>query len=308
VCTKRRRRLADVDKPLVCAVVIAWVNPYPLLKPGLRAILANRRQPDEIIVVTRHCLEMQRQFRDDFPQVTLLSQSPESTIPALRAIGIRASSSAVVLVTEDHCTPAGDWVERATRAILAGSGVVSGPVENACTSRWRDWAAFLTEYSGVVRPAVRGVVNGVPGNNVAYRRDVADEVARTLADGLWESFALPSLEKRVRFTFDPDMLVNHARPFDFNYFGVQRYHFCRAFAGMRLGSQSGAKRWLYVCGSVVLPVFLFWRALRNLLERRRLIARFLICSPLILFYFVVGALGEMAGYAFGSTDSLRYVE
>ena len=305
----RRRGLPDAEAPLTCAVVIAWVNPYPLLKPGLLALLANARHPNEIIVVTRHDLETQRLLSADFPQVRLLSQPFDATIPALRATGIHASSSSVVMVTEDHCTPVADWVERAIRAVRDGCDVVSGPVENASTTRLRDWAAFLTEYSGVVRPSVRGVVNGVPGNNVAYRRHVAEKVARTLDEGLWESFALPSLEKRgAIFSFDPDMVVKHARPFDFGYFLSQRYHFCRAFAGMRVGSMPGSKRWIYVCASLALPVILFWRALRNLLERRRLIGRFLICSPLILFYFVVGALGEMAGYAFGATDSLRYVE
>ena len=305
----RRRGLPEAEAPLTCAVVIAWVNPYVLLKPGLLAILANGRQPDEVIVATRHGLETQQQLRNDFPQVKLLSEPFDATIPRLRAIGIRASSCSMVMVTEDHCTPDADWVERASRAIQAGSDVVSGPVENACTARLRDWAAFLTEYSGVVRPTFRGIVNGVPGNNVAYRRDTAEEIARTLGEGLWESFALPSLEKRgAHFSFDPDMVVNHARPFDFRYFLSQRYHFCRAFAGMRLASMPGSKRWIYACGSLILPIFLFWRALRNLLERRRLIGRFLICSPLILFYFVVGALGEMAGYAFGSADNLRYVE
>lgn len=295
--------------PLTCAVVIAWVNPYSLLEPGLRALLTARRRPDEIIVVTRHGSEMQRRFRQDFPQVTLLPESPDSTVPALRAAGIRSSSSSVVLVTEDHCTPATDWVDRAEQAIAAGAAVVSGPIENACTARLRDWAAFLTEYSAVVRPAVHGIVNGVPGNNVAYRRDAAEEIARTLAAGLWESFALSSLEKcGLRFTFDPDMLVRHARPFDFGYFVGQRYHFCRAFAGMRLRFLKGGKRWVYAGASVILPVLLFARALTGLLSRRRLIGRFVICSPLIFFYFVVGAWGEMAGYAFGSTDSLRYVE
>lgn len=292
------------------AVVIAWVNPFPLIEPGLRVLLAESSQPpDEIIVATRHAAPLQARFRAAFPGVKLIPAAPQTTIPALRSMGIRASASAVVLVTEDHCVPAPDWIERAAEAISSGSGVAGGPVENACTSRLRDWAAFLTEYSGVLRPAAPGVKNATPGNNVAYRRDVAEEIARTLDAGLWESFAFEELERRgVRIAFHPGMLVYHRRPFDFFYFLNQRFHFCRAFAGMRCQSLGTPGRLKYAAGCIVLPGLLLVRTLRNLLARQRLVGRFIICLPLIAVYFAAGAAGEMIGYLLGGGKSLQRVE
>jgi glycosyltransferase involved in cell wall biosynthesis len=291
------------------SVVIAWVNPLELLQPGIDSLDQQECSPEEIIVVTRHDTATQGNFRSLYPGVKLLSAPARTTIPALRSLGMRHAKGSMIAVTEDHCVPARDWIARIVTSARNGRAVTGGPVENACTRRMRDWAAFLTEYAGVVRPGVEGVSNGLPGNNVAYRAELVPGLCETLDLGQWESFYHQTLvEKEVAMVFDRDLIVYHRRPFDFWYFVRLRYHFCRSFAGMRLPMLKGMARWKYALGCVALPPVLFLRSLRNLIARKRLVGRYLACSPLIALYFAVGAAGEMTGYLFGGGKSLEKVE
>ena len=290
-----------------CSVVIAWVNSFELLEPVLVALAHQSLPAAEIIVATRRPERDRVRLSDAFPAVNLISASPDTTIPALRALGIRASRGEVVLVTEDHCIPSPVWIARAAASIRHGNSIVGGPVENIWPSRLRDSAAFLTEYSGVLRPAPEGIRNVIPGNNVAYRRNVAVEIAECLSDGLWESFALERFSASG-IAFDRDMLVYHCRPFGFRYFASQRFHFCRAWAGMSRRSITHLARIARASASVLLPCVLLFRSWRNLAIRKRLTARFAVCAPLIFVYFCVGAAGEMLGYALGGGESLAQVE
>ncbi len=292
-----------------CSVVIAWVNAFEFLEPVLVALAHQSLPPVEIIVATRLPENERVRLAESFPAVHVIAAPPDTTIPVLRAMGIEASRGEVVLVTEDHCIPSAVWMARGAASIAAGSSIAGGPVENVWPSRLRDWAAFLTEYSGVVRPAGEGISNVIPGNNVAYRRDAALEIARYLSDGLWESFALEQIcAGGHRTAFDRDMIVYHRRPFDFMYFAGQRFHFCRSWAGMRRRSIPRLARAAHAAGSVLLPFILWGRSWRNLSVRKRFTARFAVCAPLIFFYFCAGAAGEMLGYAMGSGQSLCRVE
>jgi hypothetical protein len=292
-----------------CSVVIAWVNSFELLEPVLVALAHQSTPAAEIIVATRLAESDQTRLSETFPAVRLIPAPSDTTIPVLRALGIRASRGEVVLVTEDHCIPSAVWIARAAASIANGNSIVGGPVENIWPSRLRDSAAFLTEYSGVVRPAADGVRNVIPGNNVAYRRDVALEIAECLNEGLWESFALERISAHGhRVAFDRDMLVYHCRPFDFRYFVGQRFHFCRSWAGMSRRFIPRLARAARAAASVLLPWVLLVRSWRNLAIRKRLTARFAVCAPLIFVYFCVGAAGEILGYALGSGRSLMRVE
>jgi hypothetical protein len=108
--------------------------------------------------------------------------------------------------------------------------------------------------------------------------------------------------------FDRDLIVGHRRPFDFWYFVRQRFHFCRSFAAMRQRSFSGPERMKYALGSLALPGLLWLRGLSNVARRKRLVGRYLLCTPLIVTYYVVGACGEMIGYLYGGGRSLEQVE
>jgi len=295
------------------SVIIAWVNPLNLLTPGLDELIRGNRKAEEILVVTRHGEKEQAAFRKRYPDVTLIAADPETTITRLRSIGIKRSSGSIVVVTEDHCVPSAQWLETAERRIGEGYDVVGGAIENAWDERLRDWAAFLTEYAFAVRSRDRGRDDGedgsIPGNNVAYRRDLADGLCRTLDADLWESFYCDELRRTgKRFIHDSDMLLFHRRPFDFFYFIGQRFHFCRSFAEMRSKTLDPLGRFKYGFGSAVLPPLLWLRGLRTLRRKQRMIGRYFLCTPLMAFYLSSGALGEMIGYFFGGGKSLARVE
>ena len=295
----------------VVSVVIAWVNSLDLLVPGLRALLYGQTHaPLEVLVVTRRDAADQARLREMFPQVGLVAASPHATIPALRATGLSQARGEVVAVTEDHCVPGPDWIERIEAWLQSGVAVVGGPVENGRYRRWQDWAAFLTEYAGAVTPASSEASAILPpGNNVAYRREVVAGLIATLEQGRWESFYQEKLQAAgARIAFDPQLAIVHQRPFDVGYFLRQRFYFSRAFAAMRLQSMPASARLTYGLGSLLLPPLLLARGLRSLGRKQRLVGHYLACLPLIGMYVSVGALGEMSGYFLGGGDSLERVE
>jgi glycosyl transferase family 2 len=297
---------------LSISVVIAWVNSLDLLIPGLEALLSKQtRGPDEVIIATRHDKEMQSRLRALYPSVIVLSAHPSTPVTALRSLGIRRACGTVIVVTEDHCVPSSDWVSIIEKQMMhPDCRIVGGPVENGSTTRLRDWAAFLTEYADFVPASAGGFVSPrVPGNNVAYRRELCDELCAILEKGLWESFYYQHLVNcGIHIAFDREMLIYHSRTFDFWYFVEQRYHFCRSFAAMRCDSFTVFDRMKYGAGSLVLPPVLVFRGLMTLLRKRRLVWRYLFCLPLIGIYMSIGALGEMMGYFLGGGNSLARVE
>ena len=306
---EKGRVRAEVVEKLTFSVVIAWVNPIELLIPGLEAMLNQSRKPDEILVATRHPDALRSMLAAQFPQIRILVSGSDATIPALRSLAMKQATGSVVLVTEDHCVPAENWIEVAERSLASGNQVCGGPVENACTSRMRDWAAFLTEYAPFLRPTSADVTNPLPGNNIAYRREWTPALCRALDREVWESFGYDEIQKAgAEFKFEKDMVVFHRRPFDFGYFLKQRFLFCRSYAGMRLQSFSLVHRLVYGCGSFLLVPMLMWRTWGQLSLRGRLQGRYLACLPLIAMYFTAGAIGETFGYFFGGGTSLQGVE
>ncbi len=291
-------------------VVIAWVNSADLLRPGLVALIDSQTKPPvEILVATRHRDEVVETLEAEFPSVTFVRASPSTSIPKLRAKAINLAMGRFVAVTEDHCTPQNDWIERIEQQLRSQGGIVGGCIENGYTKRFRDWAAFLTEYAGAIGPAERGPTSGLPGNNVAYTRDVCRELVSVLEADRWESFCHNDVVGRgVTLFLDPDMIVSHARPFDFFYFLGQRFHFCRSYAVMRWSAPRPAQRIVYGLGCAVLPPLLWYRNLRHLISKRRNVGMYLFCTPLIFTYMIAGAIGEAVGYLVGGGHSLERVE
>lgn len=289
------------------SVVIASVNGFPYLGTCLDA-LRERAPAAEVIVADCTDAETRRRIGEGWPSVIVLGFDEPTTIPALRAAGIFRASGSVVAVLEDHCVIAESWAEAVLRSQADGHRVVGGPIRNGEHARIRDWAAFLFEYSPFLEPVDRGPAADLPGMNVSYDRPSIAEIADLLRAGRWESWLHARLRERgVELFREPEAVIEHEMDFGIRDFVAQRFHYARAFAGMRV-PELGRRRVAYCLGSPLLVPLLSWRIARNVLRKGRHHDKLALAAPLILLYVVVTAAGEAVGYAAGGGGSLLRVK
>lgn len=288
------------------SVVVASVNGLPYLADCLAALEA--RAPDAEVVVADWTDESTRQLvRERFPQVTLLSFDEPMTVPELRAAGIFASTAPYVALIEDHCNVREGWADRLVAAHEGGQSVVGGSIRNSPHRRIRDWAAFFCEYSRYMEPAPAGEVEDLPGMNVSYDRRALEAIDDLLHAGRWESWLHARLlERGFVLWSEPAATLDHAKDFGFREFLSQRYHYSRAYAGMR-NAELGGKRLLYALGSPLILPLMYGRIVKNVVARRRHRRELALASPLILLYMSVWAGGEAIGYGLGGGRSLLRV-
>jgi glycosyltransferase involved in cell wall biosynthesis len=262
----------------------------------------------EILVVDR-CGETTRAaLRSRFPQVQVIAADGRPSIPALRATGITRAKGQIVALLEDHCLVQPGWLRAIVQAFDAGYQAVGGPVENGCTDRVVDWAAFFCEYARFSLPVPRGIVPEIPANNAAFDRRLFEQLQPEFLAEVWESLWLERLRlQRVAFHCAPEMIVLHKMSFRYGDFLAQRFHYSRSFAGMRLGNATSWKKAAYAGATLLLPVLLLGRLTVTIARKRRHWRRFVCCLPVLLTFLATWAVGEGIGAVLGPGRSLERV-
>jgi glycosyltransferase involved in cell wall biosynthesis len=287
--------------------VVASVNGMPYLGRCLDSLV--ERCPEAEIVVADCTDERTRQkVRRGWPRARLVAFEHPTSVPALRAAGIAAAQAPHVALIEDHCVVRNGWAAQLLAAHRAGRSVVGGPIRNGSPNRLRDWAGFLFEYSAYMEPAAEGAVDMLPGMNVCYDRRAIAALDDLLREGKWESWLHERLLARgFELYCEPRASLDHVKDFGFREFFLQRFHYARAFAGMR-SPDLGAWRFLYALGAPALVPLLYLRIARNVFRRRHHRREFLLATPLILVYAFVTAVGEGIGFLLGGGRSLLRVK
>ena len=289
------------------SVVVASVNGFPYLEKCLDAL--RRHAPGaEVVVADSTDPETRRRIREGWPDVQLHSFEEPTPVPKLRAAGMNAASGSYVAVIEDHCVVTDEWAAAIEHAHAEGHPVVGGPIRNAATDRIRDWAAFLCEYSEHMEPLRQGVAPSLAGMNASYSREAMDAIGEFLRRGLWETWLHPHLQAQgFELWCESRAVLLHDKGFGVGEFLGQRYHFARAYAGMR-NPELGWKRAVYCLGTPLLIPLVYSRIARNVRRRRRHGAEFLKATPLITLYLVAWSAGEAVGYAAGGGKSILRVK
>ena len=292
------------------SVVIACVNGLPAVGECLRALCAQRRGHDAEILVVNACRDgTAEHIRAQFPGVRLLDVPGRPGIPALRARGLAEARGDVLCILEDHCLVRDGWFDAIRESLPPGRCAVGGPVENGSPARLIDRAVFLCEYGAFMPPTAGGEVDGVAGNNVAYRREAVEAVGAETLAGYWEYFIHEEMRRAgVRFREVPAMVVDHKKEFGFLYFMRQRYHYSRSFAGMRRRRLGPAARWAHALAAPLLAPLMLYRTARHVFTKQRQRGTFLAALPLLSAFMISYAAGEGVGYLLGPGDSLRRVE
>src|SRR5690349_3117993 len=85
----------------------------------------------EVLVGTDAHDEGARALAARFPFARIIEISRSLSVPAQRSLGIRAARGDIIVLTEDHCTPAADWAERILETEASDEAAVGGRVENS---------------------------------------------------------------------------------------------------------------------------------------------------------------------------------
>jgi len=293
------------------SVIIPSVNSYQDLKGAVAALEAQESiEGVEIIVIDRLGEHVREQVRQNFPGTVVIPVPPGTTIPKMREIGTKAVSAGVeaVGVIEDHVIVPSDWARRMLDALAEGHDVVGGAIENAATESYMDWSAFLCEYSGSLPPVPAGPQQGVPGNNVLYRREVLDRYHSVLEEGKWENRLHDAMrEDGVELIMRPDIIVGHKMHYTFGLYFTQRYLYSRSYAGARVKDAPLSKKLAMGAAACALPPLMFFRTLKTVWGKGVHKDHLIKSIPVLIPFCIAWGAGEVVGYVFGAGNALSKV-
>jgi hypothetical protein len=291
------------------SVVVPSVNGFSDLEGCLRALEAQRDDADiQVVVVDRLGEALRARVRSEFPRAELVEVRPDTTIPAMRAIGIDRCRAPVVGVIEDHVLVRHGWARGMLDAVAEGHEVVGGPIENAAEDTLMDWASFLCEYSHCLPPLPDGEVDWLPGNNVVYTKRLLDSHHHVLEEHKWENRLHDAVrEAGTPLTCRSDLVVDHKKHFTFGEYMYLRYQYSRSYAGARVLDLPLPRRLAYAVGALALPPVLFYRTVSRIRSKGRHTEWLLPSAPYIAVFVLAWAWGELVGYVAGAGSSLSKV-
>ncbi len=285
------------------SIVIASVNGYDYIAQCLRSLeLQRSRHLAEVIVLECSGDDTAERVIRDFPWATVRTFSEPTSIPKLRALGIRESRADIAVTTEDHCVFDEGWYEAILHAHRERPNTaIGGAVENGSQERLIDWAVYVCEYGRFMLQFPAGTTGDLAGPNVSYKREKLEEACGDLLDrGVWENVLNGRLMERGDDLYiDPAIVVHHAKKFYFWDFLAQRYYFGRSYAAVRV-QQAPLKRRLFYAGiSLLLPPVFLYRYGRYFFVKKRHVKQYFRSFPLLVTFAIAWSIGELFGYALG---------
>jgi hypothetical protein len=101
------------------------------------------------------------------------------------AQGVRAASTDLILLTEDHCYPMPDFVAAMLACFEDPDVIAVGPtVVNGNPRTVASWTQFIVEYGSSSHAGTKGQARQIPGHNGAYRRSALLHYASNLDEQL----------------------------------------------------------------------------------------------------------------------------
>jgi len=267
----------------------------------------------EVIIADRRDDPLSTRIDDGYPEVERVPCPPEMSLPELHRLALGRSSGTYIIVTEDHCVPAENWLDSMLEAFAKapdGTVAVGGCVENGVHDSALDWATFFCEYSDFLEAVEEGTCTVLPGMNMAYRRSAFEGIdSELLGRGFWETSVHPVLlRKGLKMYSSNKIKVYHCKKFSFGLFARQRFLYSRYYAGRRFSRNQVMKRTIACLASVLLPPLLLYRSFRQIRAKNRLLGEFLSALPLLIVFHIIWAYGEMVGYALGEGGALARIE
>ena len=288
----REEASSTFDSPEL-SVVVACCSTADDLRRCLESLVPQARKAEVIVAAPNSSGFGEVVAR--FPRVDLLEAPAGSSVFRLRSLGLLRARGRFGVLTEDHCVPAPDWLERLATALAAGGSVVGGSVD--CDLEGiRARALFLVEYAALLPGAPGG--RAIAGVNAAYDRRALDACRRAwqdvfceneVHDALAEAGHLPQRVEAAQVRTRLRMSLRDAL--------AHLFRGGRRFGGYRRSRSSAAFRMFFPLAAPALPGILLWRIFRSVHKRRPAwLPSAVLAAPEMMLLLLAWSAGELSGH------------
>ncbi len=190
------------------------------------------------------------------------------------------------------------------RAHRLPHAAVGGPVDNWSDATSLDWAVYLYDYGAFAPPCAAGTTRALSGLNFSCKRAALDRLGGTFEDGLHEATIQAALLGRGDSLYlEPGALVIHRKHYDGPAARRHAFHLARGYAARRVAGAGPLTRLGRFATTLVLPLVLLARVVRQSAGRPRLRRALGPASGWLVVLLVAQSLGEAAGYLGGAGRS-----
>lgn len=297
----------DTYRPQMSVVVVTRGS-FAVLRRTVRALAAQTIAADlELLIVApaEAALSDHRpQELDAFARVRILGVGPFESADRASAHGLLAASAPVVAVCEDHAFPEPTWAEELLRAHDGPWTVVGGRLLNGNPDSTMSWMNALGVHVPELLNAHGEWHTPITSHNASYKQAALAAYGDRLASFLGRDGGLQRdlLRQGHRIFLTAHARYRHLQPSRLWPQVVFMFHYSRSYAAIRVNQQGWgrARRLLYVVAGPLLPVV----GVARRLGPARHFGQLPGVLPGLILVLVVGAAGEIAGYARGAGSSL----
>lgn len=215
---------------------------------------------------------------------------------------LKHASAAIIAFAEDHVFPSPNWADALIQTHQGPYAAVGVEMRNANPSALSRADMHLS-FGNYIAPAVRGLVDALPGHNTSYKRQVLD-VYGTRAAAMLDAETVMHAEMRQhnqQLFLEAHAFISHLNIARWLPFVKHKFYGGRVFGASRREKfdWSAMQRALYILGAPLIPFVRLKRMLPNLRRTRALETfdpQFILA---LAFGLAIHATGEAVGYAFG---------
>jgi len=243
-------------------------------------------------------------------RISIIPMAKDTSWASARMTAVRKATGEIVAFIEDHSFAKPDWAEQVARAFAGPWAAVGYSVINANPETYASRSGLVSDYILWMSPVHDGKTELLPGNNVAYRRDLLTQFGERLKDDLGVDFNIQEALKKQghELAMSATAVIAHQNYDHINGLIKANYHYCKLLAANRVLSQDWGwfRHAAYIVGAPIgAPVIKLIRIIKSLSRRQQLLWPFISALPVIFITFFISAAGESFGYLFGAGQSVE---
>jgi hypothetical protein len=286
------------------SVIVAVPDNFETVRLLIRYLARQtiREQLEIVFVVpSKTEFKIERAELKHFFQHKVIETGPFKSLNHARVAGIRESSAAVVVLTEDHCFPSDEWAQALVESHKnhwAGVGPVVGLANIHSNIAW---ANYFIQYSPWIKPSTSAIVADIPGHNSSYKKQILMAYGEMLEPMMDFEYVLHQDLQKKGHQLYMDCRAETYHLFMTDIKPSLQEHFCigQLLAASRTRHFTFFKRLQLILASPLVPVVRFIRIIRDIYRygwQKELLPGII---PWLFIGLTVSAVGEWTGFVFG---------